>query len=428
MKDLETTFQSGDDVSNATGSRFLERLARKLVLRRLEKISNGTLVLFDENGQRRFGNESSTLNVSVKVLDTRFFSDVAFGGAIGAAEAYMQGFWTCNDLTSLIRLLVTNRRVLDDIDSGTAWLAVPLRKMLHRINRNTRKGSRKNISAHYDLGNDFYRLWLDETMMYSSAVFEHPEMNLRDASVAKLERICRKLELSPDDHVLEIGTGWGGFAVHAASRYGCRVTTTTISRQQYEYARQRVKEAGLEDRVTLLLKDYRDLEGEYDKLVSIEMIEAVGHEFLDSYFRQCGNLLKPEGMMVLQAITIADQRYQAALRSVDFIQRYIFPGGFLPSVTAMLGSLTRSSDMRLYHLEDIGAHYAKTLRCWRTRFHQQIGKIRAMGYSETFLRMWEYYYCYCEGAFTERAIGNVQMLLVRPECRRRPLVPPLADV
>ena len=236
-------------------------------------------------------------------------------------------------------MLVRNRHVLDNVDSGTARLMAPLRKILHRINRNTRAGSRRNISTHYDLGNDFFRLWLDETMMYSSAVFERQDMSLHEASVAKLERICRKLQLSPEDHVLEIGTGWGGFALHAASRYGCRVTTTTISREQFEHAKQRVADAGLDDRVTLLLRDYRDLDGRYDKIVSIEMIEAVGHEFLDTYFSRCADLLKPQGMMLLQAITIADQRYQAALKSVDFIQRYIFPGGFLPSVTAMLQSV-----------------------------------------------------------------------------------------
>jgi cyclopropane-fatty-acyl-phospholipid synthase len=250
-------------------------------------------------------------------------------------------------------------------------------------------------------------------------------MSLHEASVAKLERICRKLELTPDDHVLEIGTGWGGFALHAASHYGCRVTTTTISREQFDYAKERVAAAGLEDRVTLLLQDYRDLEGQYDKLASIEMIEAVGHEYLDTYFAKCAELLKPQGMMLLQAITIADQRYQAALKSVDFIQRYIFPGGFLPSVTALLRSLTQTSDMRLYHLEEIGPHYARTLNVWRSNFLRQVRKIRAMGYSDSFLRMWNYYYCYCEGAFIERAIGTVQMLLVRPGCRREPIVPPI---
>lgn len=430
MSDYETTFMSGDRTLIAQKPRLLERVARTLVLRRLAGLGIGKLTLNDEHGQHAFGEsrDSADLKVCIDIADPRFYSEIALGGSVGAAEAYMQGFWTCDDLTGLVRLLVRNRNVLDNMNNGTARLMAPLRKILHRINRNSRRGSRKNIAAHYDLGNDFFRLWLDETMMYSSAIFERADMSLHEASIAKLERICQKLQLSPEDHVLEIGTGWGGFAIHAASRYGCRVTTTTISREQFEHAKKRVTEEGLQDRITLLLEDYRDLEGQYDKLVSIEMIEAVGHEFLDAYFAQCARLLKPQGMMLLQAITIADQRYQSALKSVDFIQRYIFPGGFLPSVTAMLHSLTRSSDMRLYHLEDIGAHYAKTLHYWRTAFFQQIRKIRAMGYSASFLRMWEYYYCYCEGAFIERAIGNVQMLLVRPDCRREPIVPALTEI
>jgi len=311
------------------------------------------------------------------------------------------------------------------MDSGAARLIAPIRKLLHWVNRNTRSGSRRNIAAHYDLGNDFFRLWLDPTMMYSSAVFERDDMSLEEASLAKLDRICRKLELSPNDHVLEIGTGWGGFAVYAASQYGCRVTTTTISREQYEYAKQRVEEAGLQDRVELLLKDYRDLDGKYDKLVSIEMIEAVGNEFMDTYFDQCARLLREDGMMLLQAITIADQRYKSALKSVDFIQRYIFPGGFLPSVTAILQSVTASSNMRIYHLEDIGAHYAETLKRWREAFARNLNRIWSMGYGEEFLRMWHYYYCYCEGGFKERAIGTVQVLFVKPGSRREPLVPSL---
>lgn len=429
MSDGETTFMTDDEALVPAKPRWLERFTRKLVLQRLASLDTGELTLQDEHGKYVFGRLQSAadLRVSVDIADPRFYSEIALGGSVGAAEAYMQGFWSCDDLTGLVRLLVRNRQVLDNIDSGTGRLMAPLRKILHRINRNTRRGSRRNIAAHYDLGNDFFRLWLDETMMYSSAVFERQNMSLHDASVAKLERICRKLELTAEDHVLEIGTGWGGFALHAASRYGCRVTTTTISREQYEHAQRRVLDAGLEERIIVLLQDYRDLEGQYDKVVSIEMIEAVGHEFLDSYFSKCAALLKPHGMMLLQAITITDQRYRAALKSVDFIQRYIFPGGFLPSVTAMLHSVTRSSDLRLYHLEDIGAHYARTLNCWRRSFLAQLRKIRAMGYSDSFLRMWNYYYCYCEGAFIERAIGNVQMLLVRPDCRREPIVPSLPD-
>lgn len=429
MSELESTFSIDTATNAAKGPGIADKIARALVLRSLGCIETGRLVLRDEAGRHDFGTEvgSQGLAAEIVVTDARFFRSVVASGSIGAAEAYMQGYWSTDDLTAVVQILVANRDVLDDMEKGVARLAAPMRKLLHWINRNTRAGSRRNIAAHYDLGNEFFGLWLDETMMYSSAVFERPEMSLAEASVAKLDRICRKLELSAADHVLEIGTGWGGFAVHAAKHYGCRVTTTTISREQLEYARQRVEDEGLSDRVTLRLQDYRDLDGQYDKLVSIEMIEAVGHEFLDVYFAACSKLLKPEGMMLLQAITIQDQRYQAALKSVDFIKRYIFPGGFLPSVTAMLQSLTASSDLRIYHLEDIGEHYAQTLKAWRQAFHSRIARIRSMGYSEEFLRMWDFYYCYCEGAFRERAIGNAQILLIKPGCRRSPIVPALAS-
>lgn len=416
------TMQQCEEPDNALG--LLQRAARKLLVGRLQHIQSGRLKITDCGTSQYFGNEDE-LKASISVTDPRFYSSVAFGGALGAAEAYMLGYWNCDNLTAVVRILVRNRNVLENLDSGVSRIGTPILKFAHWINRNTRSGSRRNISAHYDLGNDFFKLWLDESMMYSSAVFEHDEMSLEEASIAKLDRICRKLELSPDDHVLEIGTGWGGFAVYAAGHYGCKVTTTTISQEQYEFAKERVEKAGLKDLVTLLLQDYRDLEGEYDKIVSIEMIEAVGHRYLNTYFGQCSNLLKKNGMMLLQSITIADQRYKEALKSVDFIQRYIFPGGFLPSVTALAESVTKSTNMRVYHLEDIGAHYAETLRQWRERFGANINKIWPMGYEEQFLRMWQYYFCYCEGAFTERAIGNVQVLLVKPECRRTPIVPSL---
>jgi cyclopropane-fatty-acyl-phospholipid synthase len=304
------------------------------------------------------------------------------------------------------------------MDSGLARFARPARKFLHWMNRNTRRGSRKNIAAHYDLGNDFYALWLDRKMMYSSAYFASPDMSLDAASTAKLERICRKLDLSASDSVIEIGSGWGGFAIYAAANFGCHVTTTTISLEQYELARQRIAAAGLEDRITLLFQDYRDLQGCYDKLVSIEMIEAVGHQFHATFFEKCCSLLKPDGQMLLQAITIADQRYERYKNDVDFIRRYIFPGGCLTSVTDMARVLTSKTDMRILHIEDIGPHYAETLRHWRDRFMHAIDAVRAQGYADTFIRMWQFYLCYCETAFIERAIGTVQMLVMRPGARR----------
>ena len=303
------------------------------------------------------------------------------------------------------------------MDTGVSALTRPLQKLVHLLNRNTHSGSRRNIAAHYDLGNEFYELWLDRKMMYSCAYFETPETSLEYASTAKLDRICRKLDLQATDSVIEIGTGWGGMAIHAAKNYGCHVTTTTISREQYEYANEAIRREGLEDRITLLFKDYRDLEGCFDKLVSIEMIEAVGHKYHDTFFRKCCDLLKPDGRMLLQAITITDQRYDDYKNGVDFINRYIFPGGCLTSVTDMARSMTNCTDMRVIHLEDIGPHYATTLRHWRGRFFAGIDKVRKMGYSDTFIRMWQYYLCYCESAFIERAIGDVQMLMVRPDAR-----------
>ncbi len=393
---------------------LLPALGRRLVLAKLAGLRHGRLELAEAGQSWRFGQGDG---VRIEVRDPAFWAAVAFGGSVGAGEAYMDGLWDCDDLTGLTRLLLRNRAVLDGMEQGLARLSAPLRGLLHRMNRNTRAGSRRNIAAHYDLGNDFYRLWLDETLMYSSAVFERPGMSLRDASTAKLARICRKLDLQPGDHVLEIGSGWGGFALHAAGRHGCRVTTVTLSRQQCDLARARVAAAGLDHLVEVSLTDYRDLDGQYDKLVSIEMVEAVGAEHLDTYFRQCGRLLKPDGAMLLQAITIADQRYEAALKEVDFIQKHIFPGGFLPSVTALTAAMTRASDLRPAQLEDIGPHYAETLARWRANFLAELDAVRAQGFDERFIRMWLFYLCYCEGGFRERDIGTVQMLLAKPGWR-----------
>ncbi len=401
---------------------WLQNLARSLVLKRLQNLRHGRLTLVEGTRQHSFGS-GGAIEVTIQVQDARFYGDIAFGGSIGAGEAWMLGYWQCSDLTALIRLMVLNQDVMDSLEGGMATLAKPVLKLLHRMNRNTADGSRRNIAAHYDLGNDMFKLFLDPTMMYSSAIFDQPEMSLEQASISKLDRICRKLDLNPDDHVLEIGTGWGGFAIHAAGRYGCRVTTTTISQAQFDLAIERVRDAGLQDKVTILLKDYRELEGQFDKLVSIEMIEAVGHQYYDTYFAACARLLKPEGMMLLQGITIADQRYESAKNSVDFIQRYIFPGSCIPSVTALLDSITRASDLRLFNLEDIGPHYARTLAEWRHNFFANIEQVRALGYPEEFIRMWEFYLCYCEGGFEERALGDVHMLLVKPRNRKAPLLP-----
>lgn len=408
---------------NRDKSRWLDRLARKAVHNHLRRMQKGELVIREDKVEYYFGKRSQdcSLCVTIDVHDFHFYSEIAFAGSVGAGEAYMQGFWTCSDLTSLVRLLLINRDVLDSMDQSLSRLKVPLNKLLHWLNRNTRRGSRRNIEAHYDLGNQLFEQFLDPTLMYSAAYYQTPTMSLEQAAITKLDRICLKLELAPEDHVLEIGTGWGGFAIHAAQHYGCQVTTTTISQQQYELASQKVQKAGLEDRITVLLNDYRDLQGQFDKVVSIEMVEAIGHQYLNTYFSKCNHLLKPDGMMLLQAITITDQLYQAALKDVDFIKRHIFPGGFLPSISVMTNSVAKVTDMKLFHLEDIGPHYATTLRDWRQRFFNNIEQVMALGYTDTFSRMWDYYLCYCEGAFMERAIGTVQMLLVKPDCRRTPV-------
>ncbi len=406
---------------------FLDGLATTAVHRRLAGLAHGQITLVDGDSHRRYGQRDTLcrLSVTLHVHDPRFYSDTAFGGSIGAGEAYMQGYWSVNDLTALVRILLLNRNVLDGMEAGLARLTVPLQKALHWLHRNTRAGSRRNIAAHYDLGNDFFALFLDATMMYSSAIFTQPRMTLEAAQLARLDRICCKLDLTPRDHLLEIGSGWGSMAMHAARHYGCRVTTTTISQEQYALASERVRAAGLEERVGVLLQEYRDLAGQYDTLVSIELIEAGGHAFYDTYFGKCSALLKADGLMLLQAITIADQRYDSARKSVDFIQRYIFPGSCIPSVTAMSASITRASDLKLVHLEDIGPHYATTLRVWRENFLRHIEAVRALGYPESFIRMWEFYLCYCEGGFAERALGDVHMLLAKPGNRRTPLVPTL---
>jgi len=391
----------------------LGALARRLVLRQLAGIRSGCLRVREGSEVWTFGAPGTGPSAMITVLDPAFYADIAFGGSVGAGESYMLGHWRTDNLTNLMRLMLRNRPALDAMETGLARASAPLRVAAHWLHRNTRAGSRRNISAHYDLGNEFFRLMLDRTMMYSCALFERPDMTLVEASTAKLEAVCRKLELGPDDHVLEIGTGWGGFALHAAEHHGCRVTTTTISRSQFEFAQQRVRAAGLDDRITVLLEDYRDLGGSYTKLVSIEMIEAIGHQQFGEFFRQCAARLVPGGRMLLQSITIADRNYARARDEVDFIKRYIFPGSCIPAVSALAQAMADSSDLRIVHLEDIGPHYATTLARWRRNFLSNIGTVFAMGYPETFTRMWEFYLCYCEAGFAEHALGDVQVLLAR---------------
>lgn len=400
------------------GATLWQLACRRLVLSQLRRIREGSLTLEDQEGRSHFGRPGDAqLDGTIRVHRPRLYGDVVRGGSLAAADAYLRGDWDCDDLTTTLRLLARNAPALAGMERWGTRFARPFRALWMWAHRNSRPGSRRNIAAHYDLSNEFFSLMLDPTMTYSSGIFEDADATLEQASLCKYERICRRLRLCPADHIVEIGSGWGGFAIHAAGQYGCRVTTTTISREQFQWARERIREKGLDDRIELLLCDYRDLRGQYDKAVSIEMIEAVGEKMFDTYFRQCTRLLKPSGTMLLQAITIPDERYDQYRRNIDFINRYIFPGGFLPSFSAIGQSLRRSSDFRWIHAEDFAAHYARTLACWRENFWQHAPRIRQLGFDERFMRLWHYYLCYCEAGFTERQIGVSQILFARPAWR-----------
>jgi cyclopropane-fatty-acyl-phospholipid synthase len=415
------------EAARPAGATLLAQLGRKLLLNQLRRFEQGEIRLVEAGREHIFGRRHAGFDLGCTLYfdHPQAFADAAFGGTVGGGEAYVRGLWRCDDLVSLVRIFVVNREHMNHIDSGWALISRPLLRLFHWANRNSRNGSARNIAAHYDLGNDLYELMLDETMAYSCAIFPRADSTLAEGSAEKFDAVCRKLDLRPTDHVLEIGTGWGGFAIHAVRRYGCRVTTATISKAQFDFAVRKIEALGLADRITVLLKDYRDLTdglaGPYDKLVSIEMVEAVGAPFLEGYFRHCSRLLKPEGAMLLQAITIQDQFYDQALKSVDFIQRHVFPGSFIPSVQALSKALAKATDFKMFHLEDIGPHYARTLRLWRERFFHNRAAVRELGYSDNFVRLWEYYLCYCEGGFLERQLGTVQILLTKPKCRRPPV-------
>lgn len=394
---------------------LFERFSRGMLRRNLSHLQTGQIVFEHGSRSERFGNLDTTeLMGHLRVLSPRFFRRVATSAALGAAESYLQGEWVSDDLTDLFRVLLRNENVLERFRSSLLTISGWIERARHFRNRNSKNGSRRNIHEHYDLGNSFFNLFLDPTMMYSSALFPSEQSSLEEASIEKVDRVCRTLQLKPEDHVVEIGTGWGTFAIHAAGRYGCRVTTTTISDEQFRMATNRVADVGLSDRITVLRRDYRDLEGRFDKLVSIEMIEAVGKQFLPEYFATCDRLLKDDGSMLIQAITMPEQRYARYKNSVDFIQKYIFPGGFLPSVSEMQSCVAQNTSLRMLELFDFGHHYARTLRLWNERFHERLDDVKQQGFSDRFIRMWRYYLCYCEAAFLERAIGVVQVLWAKP--------------
>lgn len=395
----------------------VDAFLRRRLLAVLAPLREGGLRVRDPLGEVILGDRAGALQATVTISDTAFYRKVAAQGSVGAGESYIHGDWHCDDLVALVRLLVLNRDLLDGMERGPARIGGWLLRGWNRLRRNSREGSRRNIAAHYDLGNDFFALFLSPDLMYSSAVFSDAGDSLETASRRKLDRICQQLQLQPGDRVVEIGTGWGGFALHAAQHYGCHVTTTTISAEQHALAAQRVAEAGLQERVTLLMQDYRDLQGQFDKLVSIEMIEAIGAEYLDTYMATLQRLLKADGVALLQAITIEDQRYEQARRSVDYIKRFVFPGSFIPSINAILAAKTRACDLQLIAQQDFGHSYALTLRAWRQRFLAQLPAVRAQGFDDRFCRLWEFYLAYCEGGFLERSIGVSHLLLARPGYR-----------
>jgi len=402
-----------------------QRVARRLVLGALARIRGGEIEVREGELRTRLGavDPGRPLRAVVRVRNQAVYGQL-LRGSRGLCESYMEGLWDCDDLVALTRIAALNVGGLDRLRRVLSPILAPAQRGARLLARNTPGRARRRIEAHYDLGNELFELFLDPTMMYSCALFERPGASLEEASLAKLELICRKLALGPGDHVLEIGTGWGGFALYAAARYGCRVTTATISREQHAYARRRVQEAGLGERVEVLLRDYRELEGSYDKLVSIEMIEAVGSHYFPTYFRRCSGLLADDGAMLLQAIVIDDRAYEVEKSGRSFINTYIFPGGCLPSLEVISRTLARATDLRQVHLEDLTAHYATTLARWRERFLEGAGRLPELGFDERFRRLWELYLSYCEGGFHERRIRDVQLLLAKPGYRSEPGVAP----
>ncbi|KZM39940.1 cyclopropane-fatty-acyl-phospholipid synthase [Marinomonas sp. SBI22] len=388
--------------------------SRRIIFALLSQLKDAQLELIEAHESYFFGDESTDLKGQIVIHDLSFYIDVLANGSIGAAEAFLDSKWTSPDLTKVIQVMARNSIELDKIERNMRWLSKLKNLFLRRKNINSEQGSKRNILAHYDIGNDLYQGFLDTSMQYSSAIYNDKAQSLSQAQINKMKTICERLSLTANDHVIEVGTGWGGLAIYMAQNYGCKVTTTTISDAQFDYAQKQVNELDLEDKITLLKQDYRKLSGQYDKLVSIEMIEAVGHEFLPTFFSTCSNLLKPSGKMLIQSITIADTRYEQYRKGVDFIQKYIFPGGCLPSIAEMSRHFEKSTDMVIHQINDIGLHYARTLDDWKQAFEKEWEQLKQLGYNEEFKRLWLFYFSYCEGAFLERVISTHHIVARKP--------------
>ncbi|MGF1752064.1 cyclopropane-fatty-acyl-phospholipid synthase family protein [Vibrio makurazakiensis] len=390
---------------------------RSLIFTVLAKLENSCIEIIEDGEHTLFGDRSASLSGTVVIHDISFYKDMVLGGGIGAAEAYMDGKWTSPDLTAVIRVMAANQHQLDKVEQKVQWFSKFKNQLLRWKNANSEQGSKRNILAHYDLGNELYNRFLDPSMQYSCAIYSQERSTLEQAQQLKMKTICERLELKATDRVIEIGTGWGGLAIYIAQHYGCHVTTTTISEAQHQYAEDKINALGLAENITLLKQDYRKLTGSYDKLVSVEMIEAVGHEYLSTFFKKCSNLLKSDGKMLIQSITIADKRYDRYRKNVDFIQKYIFPGGCLPSVSVITGKMARNTDLVVHEIHDIGLHYARTLHDWRIEFDKNWSELINLGYNDEFKRLWNFYLCYCEGAFLQRSISTHHVVARKPDFR-----------
>lgn len=401
-----------DNICHLNDANWLDKRCRSLVHSVFSKLTYGQLEVVEGSNHHFFPEhiEDKSLKAKLVIHDISIYRDFVRGGSIGAAEAFIAGKWTSPNLTNVIRIFAKAQQQTDSLENNKSWLNKLKNSFSHWQNRNTQSGSKRNILAHYDLGNELYTRFLDPSMMYSSAIYPNQNATLAEAQQHKLKTICERLSLNEQDHLLEIGTGWGGLAIYAAQHYGCKITTTTISDAQFNYAKQQVKALNLGDKITLVKKDYRELSGSFDKVVSIEMIEAVGYDYLPSFFKQCNARLKSGGKLLIQSITIADQRFEHYKNNVDFIQRYIFPGGFLPSINALSQHITEHSSLVVESLDDIGLDYARTLAHWRTNFLASWAELTNLGFDNTFKRLWLYYFAYCEGAFLERSTSAVHLV------------------